>query len=298
MIDFTYEEIIEYIERLKNLNILVIGETIIDEYQFGYTLGKAGKFPIVAFQNEKLERYDGGIRAICNHLNDFVNEIGWITGKDIIIKKRYVQNGQKLFETYSKKRDEYCTDLEFVGIDNADLVIVADFGHGAISKEQRKLIERDAKFIVLNTQFNAGNMGMNTINKYDRYDYICIDENELRLATSNQYEDIESIILNRFNDVQTVSITLSKKGTMVYKNGKVVHIDALIDKPIDTVGAGDAFLSITSPLAYLGSPPEIIGFVGNAAGAIACNYVGNKESLNKDKLYKFIKREYEKRKRI
>jgi len=286
---YSYDSIVGYIEKTKDLNVLVIGETIIDEYQYGYTLGKAGKFPIVAFQNEELEVYDGGILAIYNHLRDFC-DVDYYTSSWTIVKKRYVQNGQKLFESYRQEHNHLCTGkLKDYG--DYDLVIVADFGHGFLTKDLRDDILLDANYVALNTQFNAGNMGMNTINKYVCADYVCIDENELRLATSNQYDDIKDIIKDRFIDT-LVSITLSKKGTLIYKKGRFTYCDALEHHPIDTVGAGDAYFAITSLLAYMKAPPKVIGYLGNIAGAIACNYQGNKEHIEKDSLYKYIKKMY------
>ncbi|GAF67382.1 unnamed protein product [marine sediment metagenome] len=292
------KELITYLDKIKDLRVLVVGETIIDEYQYGYTLGKAGKFPIVAFQNEKLEIYDGGIIAICNHLSDFC-KVDYITDIEPIVKKRYVQNSQKLFETYSKETPHYysiftilddCNNINYwdCNYEDYDLVIVADFGHGFITKEMRKKILQESNYIALNTQFNAGNLGMNTINKYEYADYICIDEHELRLATSNQYGNIEDIIKNRFTE-QIVSITLSSKGTVIYKNNEIQFFDALEHHPVDTVGAGDAYFAITSPLAYLDAPLDVIGYVGNVVGAIACSYQGNKESITKEKLISKIK---------
>lgn len=278
-------ELLEILDKVKNLNILVVGETIIDEYQFGYTLGKAGKFPIVAFQEKELETYPGGILAICNHLKDFV-KVDYFTSEKAIIKKRFIQDNQKLFETYSTCDNRMYKQPNYK-ISDYDIVIISDFGHGFLDKNKRDLLEKNANFLALNAQINAGNMGMNTINKYSHADYICIDENELRLATSNQYGNIEEIIRNRFTN-EIVSITESKSGCIVYKNGELVRIPALAKSIVDTVGAGDAFLSITSPLAYLNSTIEIIGLAGNIAGAIACTYMGNKGHLTKDLFYKYI----------
>lgn len=278
------KDIKKYIESIKDLKILVIGETIIDEYQYGHTLGKVGKFPIVAFKNEKLESYPGGVIAICNHLKSFCDVDYWTQG-NAIIKRRYIHNNQKLFETYTEKENRL--DKFHYSFSMYDLIIVADFGHGMLNKNIRKQITCEAKFMALNTQFNAGNMGMNTINKYNGWNYLCIDEIELRLATSNQYDSVEDIIRDTF-DNQIVCITESDEGCIVYKNKKLIKIPAFAKDIKDTVGAGDAFLSITSPLAFLDAPAEIIGTIGNIAGAIACSYPGNKNSVTKKVLYKFI----------
>jgi len=293
---YSIEEISNYINVVKDLNILVIGETIIDEYQYGQTLGKAGKYPIIAFQNEKLERYDGGILAIYNHLNDFC-KVEYYTEDIAIVKKRYIENGQKLFETYSKKESDiecFVTDNFYKGFKDYDLVIVADFGHGMFTKELRQGIQNNANYIALNTQCNAGNMGLNTINKYSRWNYISIDEHELRLATSNQFDCIEEILLNRFTE-GIVTITKGEKGCTVFNNGEIKNIPFLKtpEKVIDSIGAGDALFSISSLIAYQNAPPEVIGFIGNLAGNIACSYPGNKYHVTKNRLLNNIKGIYD-----
>ena len=282
---YSSNDIVGYIESFKKLNVLVVGEVIIDEYQYGYTLGKSGKFPIVSFKNESIEKYKGGVIAVNNHIKEFVNKVDYWTDKNIIIKKRYIENERKIFETYSIFEDEFYSGEK--EIKDYDLVIVADFGHGFLDKEKRKKIEKESNFLALNTQNNSGNMGMNTINKYNRWDYISLDEIEVRLACSNQFDKIEDLIKEKFKK-EIVSITENKYGCYVYKDNSIMKIPAFADNIIDTVGAGDAFLSITSLLAYNNAPIEIIGLLGNFAGAIACGWEGNKEYITRKKMMNFI----------
>jgi sugar/nucleoside kinase (ribokinase family) len=203
------------------------------------------------------------------------------------VKRRYTQNGQKLFETYSEEgiQDQYIDNIE-----DYDIVILADFGHNYFNKETRDSIYESDIFKSLNVQYNAGNEGLNTIRKYNNYaNYICIDEHELRLAFSDSESDIEDILDENFKDKDIIiSITNRDKGSIVYKRGLLVRVPAFAETVIDSVGAGDAYLSITTPLAKLNAPIDVIGFVGNCAGAIACSYYGNKESVDKDKLCEFI----------
>ena len=54
------------------------------------------------------------------------------------------------------------------------------------------------------------------------------------------------------------------------------------------MGAGDAFLAITSPLAKAGMSAEALGFVGNAVGALAVMIVGNRQAVEPIPLFKSI----------
>ena len=60
-------------------NILLVGETIIDEYVPCNALGKAGKDSIMTLQKLKAEKYLGGTLAIANHLAEFCSDINIVS---------------------------------------------------------------------------------------------------------------------------------------------------------------------------------------------------------------------------
>ena len=287
---YSTSNLMEYIEKLKNLNVLVIGETIIDEYQYGYTLGKSGKSPVIAFQNELKETYEGGILAIYNHLKDFVN-VDIITSDFKIIKKRYLEGSQKLFETYTLGDNDIVSTETPIG--EYDIVIIADYGHGLLNRNFRDKLIKESKYITLNTQINAGNRGINTINKYNgSANYISLSENELRTAFSDQFDSLYEILNERFDKKDKISITRAGRGCMIFYKGKIKEFPSVQKEIVDTVGAGDAFFCITSLLSYIDAPHDVVGFLGNVAGAYACTYSGNKEYINKRKILKFIEELY------
>ncbi len=71
-------------------------------------------------------------------------------------------------------------------------------------------------------------------------------------------------------------------------DGSFIESPALTVKATDTVGAGDALLSVSSLAAYLGAPAEVVAFFGNVAGALATQTVGNSEPVTRASLEKFI----------
>ena len=75
-----------------------------------------------------------------------------------------------------------------------DVVILIDYGHGFINKDIYDILAKKSKFLAINCQSNAGNFGFNLITKYPKCNYICIDEPELRLASSNKFDSIEDIV--------------------------------------------------------------------------------------------------------
>jgi bifunctional ADP-heptose synthase (sugar kinase/adenylyltransferase) len=73
------EEIIEHLQAIRKKKVLVIGETIIDEYQFCTVLGKSSKEPVLAALHNRTERYAGGVLAIANHVSNFCDEVSLLS---------------------------------------------------------------------------------------------------------------------------------------------------------------------------------------------------------------------------
>ena len=86
-----------------------------------------------------------------------------------------------------------------------------------------------------------------------------------------------------------ISVTLGDRGTLVHEAGNgFCEAPIFSDGVVDSVGAGDAYLSITALCAATGQPNEVIGLIGNAVGAMAVRIVGNKESIEPVSLFKFV----------
>ena len=73
--NYSFSEIKSFIDKMLNIKVLVIGELIIDEYNFCETIGKSGKEPVLVLKDLKTERYLGGAGAICRHLSSFCKKV-------------------------------------------------------------------------------------------------------------------------------------------------------------------------------------------------------------------------------
>ena len=84
-------------------------------------------------------------------------------------------------------------------------MLVLDYGHGFFSKKIINYIEKNAKFIALNTQTNSANIGYNLVTKYKKANFVCIDEPEARLAVSDKESELSIVakkIFNSFNKIE------------------------------------------------------------------------------------------------
>lgn len=102
---------------------------------------------------------------------------------------------------------------------------------------------------------------------------------ELELLTNEK--DINKALEELLNDKQIAVITLGSKGSMFYKNRKLIEIPTFPIQPIDTTGAGDAFYSyflaslVNNP-SFINDEKEIMDTLtkANVVGALATQAKG------------------------
>lgn len=70
-------------------------------------------------------------------------------------------------------------------------------------------------------------------------------------------------------------------------NGEIVECPAVTLNVKDTVGAGDAFFAVSGMFAAMEAPIEVGTLLGNIAGALGANIVGNKEAIEKVNVLKY-----------
>jgi len=322
------DEILGYLDRASSLKVLVLGEAIVDDYQYCETLGKSGKEPVLAARYLSSERFAGGILAVANHVAAFSDAVAVLTvigesdsqedfissqlrngvdkiflhapGAPTIVKTRFLESYpfQKLFEVYRMgDLDRYravtrdlCDRLSQI-LPRYDAVVVADYGHGMITPEVAEVLSSQAPFLAVNTQVNAGNHGFNTISRYRRADYICISERELRLDARSHERDLRSIVADTSERLacERLVITRGEQGCLCYRRGEgFCEVPAFTGRVVDRVGAGDAVLSITALCAVLHAPMNIIGFIGSCVGASAVGVVGNRNTIERVPLARYI----------
>ena len=321
-------EIESLFEKMALLKVLVIGDTILDEYLYCEPMGKSTKDPVLTVKYQSKDIFAGGVLAVANHVANFAQEVTLVTvlgdrdshedfirsqlsdkisfyyetqtDAPTIIKRRFVDgySFNKMFEVYDmddsglcrEKEENMCAWLE-KNLSDYDLVIASDFGHGAISDKMVHILCEKAPFLAVNTQANSGNRGFHTITRYPRADYVCIAEHEIRLEMRKKNGNINPMMekLSKKLGTKQFVVTRGRNGSIVM-NGVVnkVSVPAFATNIVDRVGAGDSVLSITSLAAKSGASNEMLGFIGNAVGALAVGVIGNKKSIDQQSVNKFV----------
>jgi len=325
---YSDKEIQDQIGSLSDLNVLVIGDIIIDQYHYVSPLGQTGKGNVLAVQYESEEQFAGGSIAVANHTAQFVNNVTLLSAlgdrdshedyirskleknitpfftyfKDAptLTKRRFVDSDlTKLFEVYFYQDEPtFKDDGKFVEkwlhdhLTEFDLVLVADFGNGFISPNMREIICSKAKFLAINTQINSGNRGYHVITNYKKANYISLNEPEIRLATHNRHDSLEHVAaeITKKLGVKQCAVTRGTKGVVMLDSDKksFYRVPALSSRVVDRIGAGDAFLSLSSICLAGGLDSQIANFVGSVAAAMDVQIVCNRESINSVSLKKYI----------
>lgn len=328
--EFSADTVIDGLKKLSSMKILVIGDTIIDQYHRCATLGKSAKENLVAQRYIDEEDYAGGVLATANHLAELSHHVDLLTvlGDEntfepfirthlstnitptfihrkecvTIVKRRYISShdNAKLFEIcylddhplIPEEEEQILSRLRET-LPGYDLVVVSDFGHGMMTERIREEICRSAKCIALNVQTNSANWGFNLVTKYSRADLVSIDEREIRLAVHDNLSDLRTLIpqVAELMKARVVMVTRGGAGSISYsKDRGFLEAPAFARQGIDKVGAGDAFFAYVSPCFVAGLAEELYGFIGNAVGALKLQIIGNREPVRFVDLAKFITR--------
>lgn len=318
------------VDDFKNLRVLIVGDVIFDRYTTVSVQGLTSKNRILSGRFIGDDMQAGGALAVYRHIREFtpnVKLVGlagtepWLddtlrsfipAGDDLIIrspefttivKQRFVEpraEGKELGKLFSVNFIDQRPPGEALQkavieqlshqIDDYDLVLVMDFGHGMLEESVRDYLQENAPFLALNCQTNSNNHGFNIINRrYRRADVFTLDQTEITLAIGRRD-------LNFGRELTALAINLGSRYAWLTRGAyetigrncvKEISSCPPFERTIvDALGAGDAFCAVASLAAASGVPLNVATFMGQLAGAQAVKIVGNAEPIRKAKLLK------------
>jgi rfaE bifunctional protein kinase chain/domain/rfaE bifunctional protein nucleotidyltransferase chain/domain len=326
--NFTFFNIIKEFEIFFNLKVLVVGETIIDQYNFCRAVGKSGKEPMMVFKDLNTNLFLGGSAYIARNLSSLCKKIDFLTmiGDDdkftsfinsnleknikpiffkkknspTILKKRYVDDvsNSKIMGIYSYSDDQLnFKEKEHLNsiikkFKKYDLILISDFGHGMLDQSAIDLLKKKAKYLMANAQLNAVNKGYHDLQKFDHSDCLVINESELRYELRDQNGKIESLMseLKKKLTLNKLILTRGSEGVIVLtKKNKFYYCGAFSNRVVDKVGSGDCLMSVVSMFSANDSDEYLSLVAGSLAASEAVQNFGNGKIINKNSLLKSLK---------
>ena len=328
--EFSPADFREAVESLAGLRVLVVGDTIFDRYSFVAVQGLTSKNRIISGRFLREETQCGGALAAFRHVRQFTDNVRFLSliGTDpwadeilrsvvpasadcvirdneftTIVKQRFVEplrEGHELAKLFAvnyidaapprtRVRDTILSTLERE-LQDVDVVMTLDFGHGLMVREVRELVQEKAGFLALNCQTNSYNHGYNIISRqYSRADAFTLDEQELLLSCGHKHVDFpaELDVLRRHLRARYAWLTRGPVQTIgLFEDSGFSSCPALEPEVVDTIGAGDAFFSVAALAGARGLPIQLGTFLGQLAGSQAVKIVGNAEPISKSTLLK------------
>ena len=123
-------------------------------------------------------------------------------------------------ELLTKQNEIIFNKMLMKNIKKFDLVIVSDYGHGLISKKSAEIITKHSKFIALNAQVNAANIGYHTMRNYKNLDWVIINEKEIRHDSRDKNTNIEKLMINLSNQhkIKNLIVTRGSSGSTIFNS--------------------------------------------------------------------------------
>lgn len=300
---FNIVDINNFITKASKLKVCLIGETIVDEWKYIDLRSVSQKSKCISGEEKRSERQIGGTGIIALHLANFVGQVDYYTNeitdqyshenlniipiaKGNIVKTRFVDNERNNIVYENKIVDRLESDLSLLPpLDEYDIVMVSDFGHGLINAVQaHKLAKTNSRFFAVQVQSNSSNFGFNLVSKYPFADYYSLNKLEAELLLHKRYEDYKEIVsdLSEILRSKQFALTLSQNGALIKNFDNESRLPALSQTIVDTIGCGDAFFTYSSLAIKLGFDARHAVLFGNVGSAIMSQKVCNESPVTRN----------------
>ena len=270
----------ELFERIKSLNVLVIGDVMLDRYVIGEVerISPEAPVPVLAVREEK--SVAGGAANVALNIRALgakVETIGWFGSDDrgdelvkilgqekievdasyrfssapTICKSRITASNQQICRVDREASQQcYSPDLEILSNDiiekvsRSDGVIISDYGKGFISNELLRLVSKHAKFVSIDPKPSR-------LLEYTSHDLLTPNRLEaLELAGYSRqssdpfpWQKVVSKIFEKFAP-KMLAVTLGSEGMLLAEDGKVNGIIPTSAREVfDVSGAGDTVIA-------------------------------------------------------
>ena len=328
--NITFNDLLDTIKKFEDINVHVIGDTIVDKYSYCSLLGQTTKTPTLSVKFEDSKMFIGGAGIVAKHisnlgantrfttvlgndyeLTDFVcndlvkniNNVHIVTDFDrpTTLKERFWCDGYKLLQvdivdnSIISDKIIYKIYHSILDYKDNDIIIFSDFRHGIFNRQTIEYLCNSINPNILKVADSQVSNRWGNILDFKNFDIIFPNEKEARYALGDQDTGIRPLgkKLYKKSGAKNLILKLGEKGIITYHN---VHknprdfftIDNFVNNLVDSNGAGDAMLAITS-LAYKASNNIFISSIlGNIGAAIECEKEGN-QSITIEEIKEKIK---------
>ncbi len=325
----TKAELLEYFNRLASVKALVVGDIMLDRYIWGSVERISPEAPVpVVLVNHKEDRLGGAGNTVRNlrSLGLSVDLCGFVgddeegqrvltllqeesIGADGVIvdrktptisKTRVIAHHQQVvridreeIEPKESHLREMFDEMIYQRIDDTDLVVVSDYGKGAISESLLKMIARASAAGRLSRAKRPVMLDPHPRN-YDYYfGMTAVKPNRkeaeqasgLTIRSKQDAIHAAPLILKKWG-AEILVLSLAEEGMLVATNDNQppILLDTVAKKVADVSGAGDAVVAVFSAALAVGAPLRVAGDLANMAAGLVVGEVGT-APVNREAFY-------------
>lgn len=252
--NLTSRTLTERMQKFSAAKLLIVGDTIIDQYVACDAVGMSAEAPVLVVKELESREYVGGAAIVAAHVRALGAQCTFlsVTGNDenagivsrdlqnrnihvnfvqdqsrpTTFKIRYMVDNQKLFRVSRLKEhslpkeveDEFILNLKKEA-NKVDAILVSDFVYGVITPRVLAEIQNLAqgKELRLFGDLQCSSQ-VGNVARFEDFDLICPTEREARIALSNQQDGVEWIansLLSRTRSKNLI-IKLGAEGFIAY----------------------------------------------------------------------------------
>ena len=256
--DMKFENLKTIVDKFKNLHILVIGDTIIDEYITCEAIGMSQEDPTIVVSPLINDKFIGGAAVVASHAKTLGARVSFVSvlgddenfnfvkdrlinlGIDIFLhkdstrpttlKQRFRASGKTLLRVNHLKQHSISKDIEQKIItdlekklDKFDLIIFSDFSYGVLSHNLISTLTsfgREKNIMMSADSQSSSQIG--DISKFKDMTLVTPTEREIRLSLGD-FESglvVASQKLSKKSNAKYVFTTLGAEGVMIYNSNK------------------------------------------------------------------------------
>lgn len=246
--NITGSRLLEVIDNFKEANIVVIGDTIIDQYIACDALGMSAEAPVVVLRELDQQDFLGGASIVAAHisamganchyisvvgndengenLSSQLNDVG--VSHDLIVDKtrpttfkiRYMVENQKIFRVSRLKDHNLSAVIEDQVIDRlykvaveADGILISDFVYGCVTPKILNVVRQLAKKHDLKIFGDVQcSSQLGNILEFKEFNLITPTEREARISLGNKDDGIEVLANSLMSETLTKNMVLKLGG--------------------------------------------------------------------------------------
>ncbi len=258
-LDISFRKICSTLDTFKDLRVLVVGDTIVDQFVSCDTMGVSSEAPVLAIRELGSEQFLGGAGIVAKHMRALSAQTSFISvvGKDLpgdyarknledfgveshlfteedrptTFKIRYMVENQKLLRVSRLKQHQLHEETEkkvieklYEIIPHVNAVVISDFVYGVITP---KIIETIQDVARKNNVKIFGDLQCSSqvgdVSKFKGFELLTPTEKEARIALHDHTSGLEQIAtdLKKKTESRNLAITLGNRGVLVHRDDQI-----------------------------------------------------------------------------